>query len=841
MVNVTVIDTAVPATVVGEAVTFTVTMNRMQNLTRRVEDLSRQAETYFWQTRYNDLAINSLSYARTWLNKVGDVTGIQNSVTGAQQLSLAALPMLDEILERLHYVCGLEYLDPPETYVPLGDDPGDTSWDVSTATQTFYQSTVSTVCTGLRSLFQQLDAWSKSTSEFESIAVIQAEYARVLPEVYARARVLVNQLGPLWAPVICNYTPYVLDTVETKNNAELLFPDTCVVSTVDTHRLEVSFWCNGVVIPASDLLKIASGNAAMDAGAWTEELATWCAVPTDVLGTNTVYRSQGGLCYMETMQGTDAPDTGVYEILAIGDTLILNNERVALVAVASSDSNAYDNTTFQFRFLRKHKELADDDPQFYVNVQYRAKVCDAAEDPPTAYFALDEDQLKQNFSLVFADVVNEHVVPSLTKTSLAGASLLPVWRKYDVTVHDGTLVHMGQMESNVAEDTAYIAGLIEGLGIEGTVYTFAVSGTDLYVGGSFYSVNGLTDYHNLAKFTLATGDLDETFLPDIDGAVYALIVAGTDLFVGGSFTSVGSAALLTPPAVPEDYKYLARFTLATGLLVDTFLPDFNSWVFALALNVNTTGLYVGGTFTYVDGNPYGHLAKINISTNELDSAWNKNFYDPVNCWVRTLAVDTADNLFVGGNFTQVSGNATQKYLCKFGSDGTLITAWTPGLNDRVNVLHISDDYLYVGGKFTKVDDGVVVTPTDHFRLVRFGTLGGTPVLDESVFVTAIDDGAVSAITVWAGVVYAGGSWLEAHSTPSYRYCIAYVLDTGGYIPVATFLPHFGDAVCALGAFTDVSTFVYIGGRFTNVAGVDKGCAVLVDDAGAVQFSYGVPT
>lgn len=812
-------------------VTFSATISRLLTLLDRVDQLAQQSEQYFWQMRITDLSINSMNFSQGMLGKLTDGTGIENAIEGAQKLCLAAHPMLDEILERIAYICDLD------DYKTLGTATGDTSWDVSTATQTFYLPTVRQVCTALRALVQQMESWSANSEDFDAVVAIREQYSGVLETLYNRARALVNQLGPLWPPVICNFTPFVTDTVDTRNNAELFFPDGCDLTPLDTQQLEVSFWMGSAQVRADDLVQVASGcidDEYFDA-------SEWAAAPEPVNGGHTAYRTEGGLVAIEQLSdSTDMVRTGIYEILDVSDVLVLNNERMQLSTFVSTDASSLGSITFLLRLLRKRKELTDEDEyggETIINAQYRAAVSDADEEYPDQYFTLDDDQAEQNFSYVFQSVKNEHTAPTVSLSSNANNGLLGVWLKYDADTHDGTVVHMGQTETNLALDTVYIAGLIKGLGIEGTVHAFAVSGTDLYVGGSFTSVNGQTDYHNLAKFTLATGDLDETFLPDIDGAVYALIVAGTDLFVGGSFTRVGSAALLTPPAVPEDYKYLARFTLATGLLVDTFMPDFNGWVFALALDVNKTGLYVGGAFTYVDGNPHGHLAKINTSTNELDSAWNKNFND----WVRTLAVDTADSLYVGGNFTKVSDNATQKYLCKFGSDGTLITAWTPGLNNRVNVLHISDDYLYVGGKFTEVDDGFVVTPTDHFRLVRFGNLGGTPALDESVFVTAIDAGSVSAITVFNGVVYAGGSWTSAHSDGSYRYCIAYVLDEGVYIPDSGFKPYLSNSALAIGAYGLLEDRrVYIGGRFTNVAGIDRGCAVLVDDAGAVQFSYGVP-
>jgi hypothetical protein len=93
------------------------------------------------------------------------------------------------------------------------------------------------------------------------------------------------------------------------------------------------------------------------------------------------------------------------------------------------------------------------------------------------------------------------------------------------------------------------------------------------------------------------------------------------------------------------------------------------------------------------------------------------------------------------------------------------------------------------------------------------------------------------MTAAAGVLYAGGDFTSAHGgNEAYRYIIAYNTATGALVD--TFHPYVNAWVNGL--TTIAGPHILMGGRFTNVAGIDRGCAVLVDDAGAVQFSYGVP-
>ncbi len=797
-------------------VTFSATISRLLTLLDRVDQLAQQSEQYFWQMRITDLSINSMNFSQGMLGKLTDGTGIENAIEGAQKLCLAAHPMLDEILERIAYICDLD------DYDTLGTATGDTSWDISTATQTFYLPTVRQVCTALRALVQQMESWSANSEDFDAVVAIREQYSGVLETLYNRARALVNQLGPLWPPVICNFTPFVADTVDTRNNAELFFPDGCDLTPLDTQQLEVSFWMGSAQVRADDLVQVASGcidDEYFDA-------SEWAAAPEPVNGGHTAYRTEGGLVAIEQLSdSTDMVRTGIYEILDVSDVLVLNNERMQLSTFVSTDASSLGSITFLLRLLRKRKELTDEDEyggETIINAQYRAAVSDADEEYPDQYFTLDDDQAEQNFSYVFQSVKNEHTAPTVSLSSNAPAGMLGVWRRYDADTYDGDVVHMGQVQTDLPLDTVYVASLIEGLGIEGTVRSIVVSGTDVYIGGAFKSINGSTAYHNLAKFNAATGKLYSEFVPDIGGDVYALgIDPAGDLFVGGSFTSVGG---------DTTYQSLVRFR--SDILVTDFHFDFNNAaVLAIAFNA-TVGMFVGGTFTSINGKTgYNHLAKIDITTDA--GALEKNFY--CDGYVYALAVDFANNLYVGGEYKKYYGSSAYPYLFKLDSSGTLVTDWTPNLNDVVDSLFIYPETefgnLYVGGAFTSVDGDTAYT-----HLVRYGNLGGTPALD-ATFITAIDNGTVHEMTEAAGVLYAGGSFTSAHGgNEAYRYIIAYNTATGALVD--TFHPYVNARVNGL--TTIAGPHILMGGRFTNVAGIDRGCAVLVDDAGAVQFSYGVP-
>ena len=107
---------------------------------------------------------------------------------------------------------------------------------------------------------------------------------------------------------------------------------------------------------------------------------------------------------------------------------------------------------------------------------------------------------------------------------------------------------------------------------DNVVYAVAVSGTDIYVGGMFATV-GATFRNRLAKLNNTTGAADATWNPNATDPVYnnayvnAIAISGTDIYVGGSFTSINGS---TPR------NRLAKLNNTNGLADATWKPDANN-------------------------------------------------------------------------------------------------------------------------------------------------------------------------------------------------------------------------------------------------------------------------
>ena len=83
----------------------------------------------------------------------------------------------------------------------------------------------------------------------------------------------------------------------------------------------------------------------------------------------------------------------------------------------------------------------------------------------------------------------------------------------------------------------------------GPVYALAVSGSTIYAGGTFQSIDWQSR-SNTAAFDVTTGALTD-WNPGANGYVGTLVVNGSTVYAGGGFTtSAGRSATTLPPSMP---------------------------------------------------------------------------------------------------------------------------------------------------------------------------------------------------------------------------------------------------------------------------------------------------
>jgi hypothetical protein len=238
----------------------------------------------------------------------------------------------------------------------------------------------------------------------------------------------------------------------------------------------------------------------------------------------------------------------------------------------------------------------------------------------------------------------------------------------------------------------------------GTVRALAVSGSSVYLGGSF-TIGAL---HNAARVDATTGGLDTAWTPEPDGVVNAIALGADRAYLGGSFTQVNASA-----STPAPRHNAAAVDLTNGYDAGwNPSPDGN----VNALAVSPSAVYLGGAFSQVNASsgtvPRNNAAAVGLSTG-FDTGWNPN---PTGGPVDALAI-SGSTVYMGGSFTAISGGVLTTSRRLFAGNSSVprlhaaaVSAatgtdmgWNPAPDGAVKALAISGATVYLGGYFTQVN------------------------------------------------------------------------------------------------------------------------------------------
>ncbi len=318
---------------------------------------------------------------------------------------------------------------------------------------------------------------------------------------------------------------------------------------------------------------------------------------------------------------------------------------------------------------------------------------------------------------------------------------------------------------------------------DGRVYDIRYDGNDLIIGGDFNTVGGQAR-PKLAKINTSNGSVDLSFDADCDDLVERIDVDGSDLFVAGSFRNVGGLAR----------DYCAKLNLSNGNADVNWDATPNSVV--KCIKKIGSYVYLGGLFTNLNGGSITRLARVSETNGVVDLTWNPQ---------ANLAYEIqsdGNHIYASGNFGTVQGVLADRLARLSISDGTIDATWTPILNNPAYAIRFNGDEVVIGGDFK------IANMTYKSRVARINSRSGR--LDETWIVSA--DNTVKDIEVSGDYLYLGGEFNRINNTIVGK--LARVNISNGALD-ATWAPS------ANGVVNDIEIqrgYCYVGGEFTNIGG-----------------------
>ncbi len=335
-------------------------------------------------------------------------------------------------------------------------------------------------------------------------------------------------------------------------------------------------------------------------------------------------------------------------------------------------------------------------------------------------------------------------------------------------------------------------------GVNGTVRAVAVSGSDVYIGGTLTGANQ-TRANNIMRWDGRQWD-------DMDGGascassyycnaeVDAILVVGSDIYVGGIFTQVGQVPVnnLARWDGQAWHDVGGGLTCGPGYLCSSY--SSSAKVTSIAAQGNS--LYVGGQFDEAGNIGANNIARWNgQSWSALGSAENNGVNGVVNA-----LVSVGNDVYVGGQFSRADGRSANNIAHW---DGQTWHDLAGGVSQPVAALTFGYGLVYVGLSQTGTGGGVV-------NGALFGW-DGQQWLDSFV-----PQGSVHAILIDAGRFYIAGNFYIDSDAGSPQLVLAHwVGGVGGHwVPVPAATDYYSSGTPY--ALANSGDLIYVGGSFFNL-------------------------
>lgn len=260
-----------------------------------------------------------------------------------------------------------------------------------------------------------------------------------------------------------------------------------------------------------------------------------------------------------------------------------------------------------------------------------------------------------------------------------------------------------------------------------------------------------------------------------NGVGWTQVIIGNKVYVGGNFSQARpSGAAPGTQEVPRNH--ILAYDITTGVLDTAFAPSMNGEVTALAASPDGTRLYVGGSFTAINGATVWRVAALNPNNGSIITT----FLPRMSASVRAI-VATPTTVYMGGLFNAVGTVSRDRLAAVSASNGALLP-WNPvAAGGRVNALSLSPDggSMVVGGAFTTLNG----SSNPGFGLGKVDTNIGAllPFQINNVVRNGGTNGSITTLATDGTNVYGAGYTFGRSSTLEGTFSVNWANDSTNWI------------------------------------------------------------
>lgn len=236
----------------------------------------------------------------------------------------------------------------------------------------------------------------------------------------------------------------------------------------------------------------------------------------------------------------------------------------------------------------------------------------------------------------------------------------------------------------------------------------------------------------------------------INGVVWDQEIIGNTVYVAGDFSSARPAGA-APGQQETPRANLLAYDITTGKLVEGWAPRVNAQVKTITASPDGGSLYIGGSFTELNGEVVSRIAKVSARDGARDTRFRSH---PV-ATVNSIAVGPDNTVYYGGVFGQV-GLTLRKRVAAVDADTGAIKPLAPDVEGGAvwTVAVDSKGSLFIGGAFTSVNG----SSNPGYGMAKLDGVNGAlqPWAVNSLVRNGGVKGAITSLTIRDDVVYGTG-------------------------------------------------------------------------------------